>query len=344
MMRQLFESIGQTDWPTTELGNPSFNEKFLKQSEAGRDVIAVRQLRNLNSSFVEPLRTEHMHNGRVHTNINQLKSDEYGTVGGRISTDHPNLLAVPKRNKEIGPRFRRVFVADPGMDFWEADYKQIEPVLFAHYSKDETLLAGYQAIPPIDCHQSLADRMGVERDPTAKRMNMGIFTGMQPKSFAGHMGWPLDKATEAWNEWFRIFPGVKEFQDRAKRVFQQTGYVVTILGRRCHLEHPRFAYRGTSRVIQGSNADIMKAKILEVDEWLEANGDQAHLLLSIYDSLEWQAPKGAIGSRISQEIIEICTNLQVAPFNLRCPLGMDVGHGRSWADATYGPEIMAKVA
>jgi DNA polymerase-1 len=271
------------------------------------------------ASFVEPLRTEHMWKGRVHTNINQLKSDEYGTVGGRISTDHPNLLAVPKRNKAIGPRFRRVFVADAGMDFWEADYKQIEPVLFAHYSKDETLLAGYRADPPIDCHQSLADRMGVERDPTAKRMNMGIFTGMQPRTFAGHMGWPLDKATDAWNEWFRIFPGVAEFQESAKKVFQQSGYVVTMLGRRCHLEHARFAYRGTSRVIQGSNADIMKAKILEVDEWLESIGDPAHLLLSIYDSLEWQAPKGASGEKLSKEIIDICTSLQCEPFNLALP-------------------------
>lgn len=338
-MRQLFEEKGITNWPVTvPLGNPSFNEKFLKQSQPGRDVIAVRQLRNLNSSFVEPLRTEHMFKGRVHTNINQLKSDEYGTVGGRISTDHPNLLAVPKRNKEIGPRFRRVFVADNGMEFWEADYKQIEPVLFAHYSKDETLLAGYRASPPIDCHQSLATRMGVERDPTAKRMNMGIFTGMQKKTFAMHMGWPLDKAAAAWDEWFSIFPGVRDFQDNAKRVFQQTGYVVTMLGRRCHLEHPRFAYRGTSRVIQGSNADIMKAKILEVDEWLESEGDKAHLLLSIYDSLEWQAPKGKVGEAISQHIVALCTNLQVEPFNLRCPLGMDVGHGKSWAEATYGPE------
>jgi DNA polymerase-1 len=343
-MRLLFEDLGITNWPVTALGNPSFTEKFLKQSQPGKDVIAVRQLRNLKASFVDPLKDVHMWKGRVHTNINQLKADEFGTVGGRISTNDPNLLAVPKRNKEIGPRFRRCFVADEGMDYWEADYKQAEPVLFAHYSQDEALLAGYNSDPIVDCHSSLAVRMGVERDPTAKRMNMGIFTGMQPKTFAMHMGWDLERATNAWNEWFEIFPGVRNFQDRAKRAFQSRGYVVTLLGRRCHLEHPRFAYRGTSRIIQGGNADIMKAKILEVDEWLESLGDPAHLLLSIYDSLEWQAPKGAAGEKLSLQIVEMCTNLQVAPFNLRCPLGMDVGHGPSWAHATYGDEIMKQAA
>lgn len=335
-MRTLFEAAGVTDWPVTALGNPSFNEKFLKKSQQGRDVIAVRQLRNLLATFVEPLRTRHMHNGRVHTNINQLKSDDYGTVGGRISTDGPNLLAVPKRNKEIGPRFRRCFVADDGMDFWEADYKQAEPVLFAHYSKDPTLLAGYSSDPIVDCHAALAERMGVERDPTAKRMNMGIFTGMQPKTFAEHMGWDLERATNAWNEWFDIFPGVRDFQNGAKKAFQQRGYVITLLGRRCHLEHPRFAYRGTSRIIQGGNADIIKAKLLEADEWLESEGDQAHLLLSIYDSVEWQAPTGAKGETISAHLVAIFKDLQRAPFNLRVPMGMDVDHGRSWADATYG--------
>jgi len=337
-VRKLMEAHGITNWPTTPIGNPSFAEKWLKTNKPGQDIVDVRQLRTLMSTFVTPLVSEHIWNGRVHTNINQLKGDEYGTVGGRISCDHPNLLAVPKRNKKIGKRFRKLFIADEGMEFWEADYKQAEPVLFAHYSQDPTLLAGYNAVPPIDCHTSLAVRMEVERDPTAKRMNMGIFTGMQPAAFAGHMGWDLERATNAWNEWFDIFPGVRDFQNRAKKAFQQRGYVKTLLGRRCHLDHPRFAYRGTSRIIQGGNADIMKAKMLECDEYLESMEDQAHLLLSIYDSLEWQAPKGAKGEEISAELVRICTNLQVEPYNLRCPLGMDVDHGDNWAEATYGRE------
>lgn len=335
-VRKLFEDAGHIDWPTTELGNPSFTEKWLKKSSPGRDVIAVRQLRNLMATFVGPLRDRHMFNGRVHVNINQLKADDHGTVGGRISCNGPNLLAVPKRNKELGPRFRKCFVADEGMDFWEADYKQAEPVLFAHFSKDPYLLAGYNAIPPRDVHTLVAEMLDVERDPTAKRMNMGIFTGMYPPTFAQHMEWPLDKATQKWNQWFDTFSGVRAFQETAKRVFAQRGYVKTLLGRRCHLESPRYAYRGTSRIIQGGNADLIKYMLLQADKYLESINDVAHLLLSIYDSAEWQAPKGDVGEKISAAIVEIFTDVQSEPFNLRCPLGMDVGHGPSWASATYG--------
>lgn len=339
-VRNLMEAAGHTDWPTTEIGNPSFTEKWLKTKPEGKAIIAVRQLANLMSSFVEPLRDRHIWNGRVHCNIHQLKADEYGTISGRPSASDPNLLAVPKRNKELGPRFRRIFVASEGMEFYEADYKQCEPVLFTHYSQEPALMAAYTAVPPLDMHHVVAEMFGVERDPTAKRMNMGILTGMQPKTFAMHMGWSLEKATVMHRQWFQGFPGIKAFQDNAKRVLAHRGYVKTILGRRGRLDHPRFAYKAVSKIIQGSNADIMKAKILLCDEYLESTGDTGWLLLSIYDSLEWESPLGPEGEAQAAELIRICKDVQSPPFNLRVPLGMDVDHGPDWATATYGAELV----
>ena len=337
-MRKLFEEAGITDWPTTDLGNPSFTEKFLKKSDLGRAVIAIRQLSTLNSSFVTPLRERFLFEGRVHAQLNQLKADEHGTVAGRLSCSDPNLQAVHKRNKVLGKKFRRLYVADEGMDFFEDDYSQCEPRLFAHYSKDENLLAGYNATPFRDAHAVVAEMLGVERDPTAKRMNMGIFTGMQVRSFAGHMEWPMDRATEAFNAWFAAFPGIRDFQDTAKSVFRNRGYVKTILGRRCRLENARFAYRGTSRIIQGSNADILKERLVTCDKYLESEGDLIHLLMTVHDSIEGQKPKGAEGNRQHAEMIRIMTDVQSEPYNLRVPFVMDSGEGKNWAEATYGPE------
>jgi DNA polymerase-1 len=335
-VKKLMEEAGHTDWPTTELGNPSFTEKFLKGTEEGRAIIGVRQLTNLKNTFVLPLKDRHIFEGRVHTTLNQLKADDYGTISGRFSCSDPNLQAIHKRNKVLGRKFRAILVADEDMDFWEADYSQCEPRLFAHYAQEESLLAGYNASPFRDMHDVVAKMMNVERDPTAKRMNMGILTGMQPKTFAGHMEWSLDKATAAHAEWFSVFPGIRDFQNTAKRVFQRRGYVKTLLGRRCRLDNPRFAYKAVSRIIQGSNADILKYKLLEADEYIEANGDLMHMLMTVHDSLEWQAPRGAEGERMSQEMLDICTNVQCEPFNLRVPFVMDTGHGPNWAIATYG--------
>lgn len=337
-VRKLFTEAGITNWPTTAAGNPSFTEQFLKKSDTGRAVMAVRQLSNLNNTFVTPLRERHIFEGRVHATLNQLKADEHGTVSGRLSCSDPNLQAIHKRNKVLGRRFRTIFIADEGYEFGEADYSQCEPRLFAHYSQEQSLLDGYNQTPFRDMHSVVAEMMNVERDPTAKRMNMGILTGMQPRSFAGHMDWPIDVATQKFNEWFATFPGIQEFQATAQRVFRSRGYVRTLLGRRCRLESPRFAYRGTSRIIQGGNADIVKERLLRCDEYLESMGDTVHLLMTVHDSVEYQNPMTPEGRSQVAEMLRILTDVQSAPFNLRVPFTMDTGTGANWAIATYGPE------
>lgn len=343
-VKAVLEAAGATNWPMTDPssrfpnGQPSFPEKWLKKSPVGKSIVAVRKLENLNSSFLQPLKTEHTFNGRVYSSLNQMKGDEYGTISGRFSSSQPNLQQIPKRDKELGRLFRSVFIPDPGMDFYEADYSQCEPRLFAHYSKEPSLLDGYNQSPFVDMHAVVAKAFSVERDPTAKRMNMGILTGMQVPSFADHMGWTKAEAQVQFDAWFRLFPGIKDFQNLVTGVFRGSGYVKTLLKRRCRLDHPRYAYRGVSRVIQGGNADIVKYKLLQVDKWLEGTYEKLlQLLMTVHDSFNWQAQKGAEGERLSKEAVSLFCDVQTEPFNLRVPFVMDVGHGENWAIATYGP-------
>jgi DNA polymerase I-like protein with 3'-5' exonuclease and polymerase domains len=335
-MKNYMVSIGRTDWPMTDIGNPSFNEKWLKTFPEGKAILVHRQWSNLVNTFLKPLVEEHVVNGRVHANINQLKGDDFGTISGRLSCSRPNLQQVPKHNKMVAKPLRRVFVPDEGYLFWERDYSQCEPRLFAHYSKEPALIDGYNSTPPKDMHAVVAEMLNVERDPTAKRMNMGILTGMYPKTFAEHMGWTLDMAEDKWNQWFEAFPKVRAFQDLAKSVFTDRGYVKTLLGRRCRMEHRRFAYRATSRIIQGGNADIMKAKLLEIDKFLEAGGDRSHLLMSVHDSVVYQTPDTEDGRKDSEEIGRIMNDVQTAPYNLTVPFKTDVHSGKNWSEATFG--------
>lgn len=335
-MQEYMESLGRTDWPTTEKGNASFTEKWLETFPEGEVIVRARKLTNLINSFLTPLAENHMWMGRVHSSLNQAMGDEYGTVSGRFSCNAPNLQQVPKRNKELAKIFRSLFLADDGMEFYECDYSQCEPRLFAHYSGDENLVKGYNMKPFKDAHAVVSEMLQVERDPTAKRMNMGIFTGMYPKTFAAHMGWELDRATAAWEAWHGAFPAVSGFQDLAKQVILDRGYVRTILGRICHLDDRRFAYRATSKIIQGSNADIIKYKMLEADKYLESQGDEAQLLMTVHDAFQHQVPKGAKGERIAKELVEIWCDVNSDPINLSVPFTMDVGHGPDWATATFG--------
>lgn len=211
-----------------------------------------------------------------------------------------------------------------------------EPRLFAHYTQEASLIAGYCSTPPRDMHRVCADLMSVDRDTIAKRMNMGLLTGMQPKTFAAHMGWDLSRAQAMFNTWMRTFPGIPEFQQRAKQAMVQRGWVRTLLGRVCRLDDARFAYKAVSRIIQGGNADIVKRKLVDADHWLESEGDVAHVLMTIHDSFLWQAPRGEVGERVLAELRRILVDVQSPPFSLRVPFKLDVGGGDNWAEATYG--------
>lgn len=341
-MRETFEEIGLTDWPLTDKGNPSFTEKWLKKSERGQDIVAIRQMTNLLSSFVNPLEERHMFNGRVHATLNQLKNDDSGTISGRFSCVQPNLQQVPKRNKQQAIPFRRLFIPDEGRILWERDWSQCEPRLFAHYSGDRALLDGYNAVPFRDAHQVVADLLSVERDPTAKRMNMGIFTGMQVKTFAEHMGWPVDRASRAWSEWYEEFPGVKSFQNKAKARLKNRGYVYTLLGRRCRLEHARFAYRGTSKIIQGSNADIAKYKLLEMDKFCESVEFIVDVAMTVHDSFNGQRDDTPEAEKALGELVRIMEDVQTEPFNLRVPFIAEGTEGANWAEASFGVDAVKK--
>jgi DNA polymerase I-like protein with 3'-5' exonuclease and polymerase domains len=331
-------SAGHMDWPQTDKGNPSFTEKWLKKTPEGQKIIRIRQMSNLINSFIDPLMTRHVHEGRVHATLNQLKADLGGTISGRFSCQNPNLQQVPKRMKNIAKPFRRIFVADEGYIFWERDYSQCEPRLFAHYSGDTNLVEGYNSEPFVDAHQVVANLLNVERDPTAKRMNMGIFTGMQVRTFADHMGWPESKAAEAWHKWYGAFPGVKDFQYKAKMRLQNRGWVKTILGRRCRLEHPRFAYRGTSKIIQGSNADIIKLKLLEAERRCEDAGDIVQIHMTVHDSFNGQFQDTPEARALFEEIMADMAEVQVEPYNLRVPFLLEGHEGRNWSEATFGVE------
>lgn len=336
MVRELMEQAGHTDWPTTDKGNPSFTESWLKKNPVGRDIISIRQKSNLLNSFVNPLAERHMFKGRVHATLNQLKSDDTGTISGRFSCSDPNLQQVPKRVKELAKPFRRLFIADEGKLFWERDWSQCEPRLFAHYSGDKALLEGYNSEPFVDAHQTVANLLNVERDPTAKRMNMGIFTGMQPRTFADHMGWDVQRATVAHRAWFDAFPGVRAFQDKAKARLKNRGFVYTLLKRRCRLEHPRFAYRGTSKIIQGSNADIAKYKLLEMDLACEAAGDICQVLMTVHDSFNGQCDDTPEARALLDELVRIMEDVQGEPFNLRVPFVAEGFEGPNWSVASFG--------
>lgn len=325
-----FVSKARTDWPVTEKGNPSFTKQWLSSFHEGRLIVEVREWRHLLSSFVDPLIKEHVFNGRVHTTFNQNRADAGGVVSGRLSCFGPNMMAIPKHNKEAAKLLRRVFVPEPGRTMWEMDYSQIEPRMYAHFTQDNTLVEGFKS--GMDTHGIVAERLNKDRDTIAKRMNMGLFTGMFPKSFAEHMGLPVREAKKLWDDWHRLFPEIRPFQEWCKREMAKRGYVSTILRRRGRLQSHRYAYRGASKVIQGSVADLLKYKMLELDRLSAREGYTFDLMLSVHDSIIFQVYEG--DNDTPKLIKETMEKVDGSPFFIDIPLKVDSGHGADWAEVS----------
>jgi DNA polymerase-1 len=329
-LEKFFRANGQTEFKLTEQGRPSFTEKLLETSVPGRAVLKIRQLSKAVGSFITPLIDTHNQNGRVHPLLNQSKGDESGVIGGRLSCQDPNMQAFPKRNKVVGKVVRQLIIPDFG-ELSEADFKQQEPRLFAHFSEDRNLLAAYLADPPLDIHDVSSSILSLPRD-VSKRLGLGILTGMGYQALADHMGWTFDEAKRAHNTFLGdAFPGIKDFQTDAKKTMISRGYVRTLLGRRCTVDDNRYAYKAVSRIIQGSGADHTKTALLIACEYCESESDNIDLLMTIHDSFISQHTDRKYRDELSALLANVATKMDVM-----IPIPVEVGTGANWSVASYG--------
>lgn len=334
------EKHGATDWPVTEArGLPSFPEQWLMTHEAGKQIVAVRQLRTLKNTFFDPMLETHLWQGRVHTTYHQLRGDEYGTVTGRLSSSDPNFHAVSKRNKIIGRLHRSIFTPDHGI--WASvDYKQCEPVLLAYYSRCKVLLDDYRNNPKADSHQAVATAANIDRD-TGKRVNQTLITGGGKGVLTKKYGIPPDKVDEIWDAYFKAMPEIKELQNTSSKRMRRRGYVMSLLGRRARLRDPNKAYTALNRLLQCGNADIIKVKMVQIDEYLASEGRPMDLINNIHDDLSYDFNEDA--RQHYEKCLEIMQDFssEGQPILLDVPLRVDPGEGRNWAEATFGPEQKA---
>jgi DNA polymerase I-like protein with 3'-5' exonuclease and polymerase domains len=112
---QVFEKLRLPFDRTEKTNSPSFTKNFLQNhSHPVVQLIArAREISKAHTTFIDTI-IKHEHKGRIHAEINQLRSDQGGTVTGRFSYANPNLQQIPSRNKELGPMIRSLFIPEDG--------------------------------------------------------------------------------------------------------------------------------------------------------------------------------------------------------------------------------------
>ncbi|MEY2908817.1 MAG: Dinoroseobacter phage vB DshS-R5C [Pseudomonadota bacterium] len=239
------------DYPKTEKGAPSFTKAFLSSHphELPRLIVQARNLNKISGSFIDGI-LKFVHKGRVHSHINQLKSDDGGTVSGRMSYNSPNLQQIPARDPELGPMIRSLFLPEEGQQWAAIDYSQQEPRTLVHFAKvygdytgspmggvDE-FVDEYRNNPKADFHTMVAEMAGIPRKQ-AKGINLGMIYGMGKNKLATELDLSLDEASALLKTYNDRVPFVKGMTRAVMNRLddpRSSGHIRSLLGRRCRFD------------------------------------------------------------------------------------------------------------
>ena len=351
-LAKLFDKNSLT-YPRTPRSNaPSFTGDWLENHShpLPQAIVKARRINKARTTFIEKMIFGHLHKGKIHAQINPLRSDSGGTVSGRFSYSNPNLQQVPARDPEIGVLIRNLFIPD-GHEYWGAfDYSQQEPRLTVHYASLTRQTGAQEAVEQYqnedaDFHQIVADMAGIDRKK-AKMINLGLSYGMGKKKLTDALGLSEVEAEELFAKYHSRVPFIRGLSHACTRRATNKGYITTLLGRKCrfNLYEPRnergiplpynqaiekwgggsleraFTYKALNRLIQGSASDMTKQAMLDL--WKEGYTPY----VQVHDELDLGVSTKKDIERI-KEIMEQCVKIQV-------PNLVDAEIGKTWGTAT----------
>ena len=351
--RQIGEAFDKLkiEYPRTEkTGEPSFTQNWLHNSkhQISQLIVQAREINKFHNTFLANI-LKYEHKGRVHAEINQLRSDSGGTVSGRLSMSNPNLQQLPARNKEFAKKIRGLFLPEEGYKWGSFDYSQQEPRMVVHYAASigegyegsQELVKAY-ANASADFHQTIAELVGIERSQ-AKTIGLGLMYGMGKNKLANSLGLSKEEAEILISKYNRKVPFVKLLSDRCMKKANDEGVIRTKKGRKCRFDlwetrdfglhsaetfenavakygkdgiKRAFTYKALNRLIQGSAADQTKQAIVSCYQ-------EGYLpILQIHDELCFNIKEG---DEIKiKHIMENCMEFKV-PSVVDISIGDDFG-------------------
>ena len=300
-------------------------------------ILEYRQMTKLKSTYADALAGFISEDGRIHSTFHQTI-----TATGRISSTEPNLQNIPIRT-ELGRQLRKVFIPEPGYLFIDADYSQIELRVLASMSGDENLIEAYQNAS--DIHRITAsqvfhipfEKVNDLQRRNAKAVNFGIVYGISSFGLSQDLSISRKEAAEYIEQYFKTYPGIKEFLDQAVKNAKELGYAGTLLKRRRpvpELRSSNFMQRSfgervaMNSPIQGTAADIIKIAMIRVNERLKKEGLKSRLILQVHDELLVEA---AIEEE--EQVKTILREEMTGAVKLRVGLEIDMNTGRNWYEA-----------
>jgi len=292
----------------------------------------TRELAKLKNTYIDAMPKLMDDYFRIHTTFNQDV-----VSSGRLSSTSPNLQNIPIRT-ELGRKIRGAFIPDEGKLFVSADYSQFELRLAAILAGDQEMIDDFNG--DIDIHTKTAsdaygvpiDQVTKEQRRNAKVINFGVLYGMSPQGLSAATNMSFLEAKKFIDQYFEVRKPIRKYINSTLDKARSEGYVETYFGRRRptpDVMSSNFMVRsGAERAaanmpIQGTEADLMKLAMIELDKKLGNLGEQ---ILQIHDSILIECDVANV-DKIKAILTEVLEN--IVP-ELEIKLKVDVTSGSSW--------------
>ena len=255
-IKNLLDQQKITNYKTTpKSGLPQLPKDYLTTHENRflRLIVKARNFDKTENTFITGL-LDFVHEGRIHADINQIRSDQGGTVTGRFSMSNPNLQQIPSKGF-IGKKMRELFIPDEGCHWGSFDYSQQEPRIVVHYAlkiylerepnpDDEplplNLIESLEKIEEayhddkddVDFHQAVADMAQISRT-MAKTINLGLFYGMGKIKLANELNLSRADAEVLFNTYHENAPFVRRLSQDLIQFAEANKLLFTLHDRFC---------------------------------------------------------------------------------------------------------------
>lgn len=227
----------QDPWNYIGCGKESLSKLSGKYKWVEKLLEYSKNLKLLNT-YVEGIQS------RMRYNVIHPSFLQHGTTSGRYSSKAPNFQNLPRDDKRI----KSCIISRPGKVFVGADYSQLEPRVFASFSKDVRLL---------DCFKSGDDFYSVigaevfekygyslkkdDKDSFAKSfpnlrniskvVALSSTYGTTAPKMAPTIGKSIEEAQQIIDNYFEKFPSVKALMLESHSEAKSNGRVVNLFGR-----------------------------------------------------------------------------------------------------------------
>ena len=240
-IKNLLQHQGITDYKVTPKSKmPQLPKDYLKthKNKCLRMIAKAREYDKAVNTFIEGL-LGYVHEGRIHADINQIRSDAGGTVTGRFSMSNPNLQQIPSKGF-IGAKMRELFVPEDGHKWGSFDYSQQEPRIVVHYAikiglpGTENLQEEFDK-DDADFHQIVADMANISRKQ-AKTINLGLFYGMGKIKLQKELGLDQVEAKNLFNDYHNRVPFVRRLSQELIDFSKKNKLLFTLYDRFCRFD------------------------------------------------------------------------------------------------------------